>query len=56
MLDEPEQIRGAAERLWKRLDQQSKTPRELAAASFFIGRISKRASPRAAKSLSASWI
>ena len=33
VLDEPEQIRGAAERLWKRLDQQEDAG-ELAAASF----------------------
>jgi len=34
VLDEPEQIRGAAERLWKRLDQQPDTA-ELARANFF---------------------
>ena len=33
VLDEPEQIRGAAERLWKRLDQQEDSA-ELSAASF----------------------
>src|SRR5258706_10360227 len=33
VLDEPEQIRGAAERLWKRLDAQEDSA-ELAAASF----------------------
>ncbi len=33
VLDEPEQIRSAAERLWKRLDQQEDSA-ELAAASF----------------------
>jgi transcription-repair coupling factor (superfamily II helicase) len=33
VLDEPEQIRGAAERLWKRLDQQDAP--ELASANFF---------------------
>src|SRR5262249_4622428 len=34
VLDEPEQIRGAAERLWKRLDQAQAEP-DLAAANFF---------------------
>jgi len=34
ILDEPEQIRAAAERLWKRLDQQSGAE-ELARANFF---------------------
>ncbi len=34
ILDEPEQLRGAAERLWKRLDQYKTVP-DLAAPNFF---------------------
>jgi len=64
VLDEPEQIRGAADRLWKRIEQRiEQSPEEgqaeaiaLAEANFFRWRISSPPSPAVSRSRCASSI